>query len=402
MFFKRAPRERLDRVIKLYLAYKFFGALYFTYPIFYEFASRTITPVQVGMFFSVIAMCGLIADIPTAIVADKRSRKFSALVGVGLLAVAPVAVLVGTSFPMYIVAALFYGLGGAFMSGTLESLVYDHKNVTKAMYRRVNAFEITYGQAGILVSAACGGVLFSISHGAPFVTQAATGIICVVLIALMQEQYKESHVRSVVSSRKHFSQSLKHLLATPYLRVIVLMGVVFSVMLGMCIQFVNEAAMIEHGMQGAVRGFLVSGAGVATLIILNFFLLRWLKSDAARILYLGCGAAVAYVCMSLGSLPLFLLGYLMWCCLNVTSSFIRVMIQDHIPGSHRSTIMSSFKTLAVLVGLGASTGTGILVQWAHTPRAAYALFASIAFVILLPCALWLTAHLKKLESEVSL
>jgi hypothetical protein len=223
-------------------------------------------------------------------------------------------------------------------------------------------------------------------------------MVCVVLIVCMQEQYKESHVRSVVSSRKHFAQSLKHLLATTYLRVIVLMGVVFSVMLGMCIQFVNEAAMIEHGMQGAVRGFLVSGAGIATLIILNIFLLRWLKSDAARILYLGCGATVAYVCMSLGYLPLFLLGYLTWCCLNATSSFIRVMIQDRIPGSHRSTIISSFKTLAVLVGLGASTGTGILVQWAHTPRAAYVLFAGIAFGVLLPCAFWLITHPKGLAS----
>lgn len=208
-------------------------------------------------------------------------------------------------------------------------------------------------------------------------------------------------MRPVASHSQHFIQSMKYLVATPYLRVIVLMGVIFSVMLGMCIQFVNEAAMIEHGFQAAARGFLVSGAGVATLIILNLFLLKVLRGDIERIVYLGGGAVVAYALMSAGAPWLFLSGYLLWCCLNATSSFIRVMIQDQIPGSHRSTILSSFKTLAILIGLGASTGTGLLVQWTHTPRAAYALFAGIAFAVLLPCAIWLVVRLKNQEAALA-
>jgi hypothetical protein len=119
-------------------------------------------------------------------------------------------------------------------------------------------------------------------------------------------------------------------------------------------------------------------------------LLKTVKGEIERILYLAGGAAIAYVLMSLGSMPLFLLGYLVWCCLNATSSFIRVMIHDRIPGSHRSTIMSNFKALAILVGLGASTATGLLVQWAGTPRAAYAVFAAISCLGLIPCAYWLS------------
>jgi MFS family permease len=403
MYFKRAygawfnGLDRLDHVVRLHLACKFVGALYFVYPIFYQFTSQTITPIEVGLFFSITSLCNFIADIPSSILADTYSRKAVALVGVALLTIAPFVVLLADSFTLFIVAAAFYGMGGACMNGATEALVYDHKNVSKAAFRRVNALEMTFGQAGILVSAAVGGVMFAANHAAPFVAQVLAGLTWFVLLACMREQNKAGHAKAAVSYRRHLAQSLWHLLATPYLRVLVFMGVTFSVMLGMCIQFVHEAAMIEHGLHSTARGFLISGAGFATILILNTFLLRALKSDTARILYIALGSCVAYLLMGFGGMPLFLAGYLLWCCLNITSPFIRLIIHGHIPGSHRATILSSFKALAVLVGLGGSTGTGLLVQWAHTPRVAYMLFGLIALCVLVPCAVWLVAHRNEVE-----
>lgn len=397
MFFKKhtADEERLDRVAKLYLAYKFFSNLFFAYPIFYQFAQQAITPLQVGIFFSVIGIVGFIAEIPTGVIADKYGRKLSGLVGMAILSLAPLIIFFGHTFASYLVAACFYGLGRALLSGALESLVYDHKNVSKAVYRRVNTLEITFGQSGILVSAAVGGLLFSFHESLPFIIEAASGVACFIVIALMQEQNKDDHVIPTASHRQHFVESMKHLFATSYLRVLVLIGVTFSVMLGMCIQFVNEAAMIEHGLQPEIRGFLISGAGIATLIILHFVIFKFIKGDIGRVIYLMGGAAAAYIFMSLGSLPLFLVGYLVWCCLNATSAFIRVMVHDRIPSSHRSTIMSNFKALAILVGLGASMATGLLVQQSGTPRSAHVVFGTISCVVLLPCAYWLTKHLRK-------
>lgn len=390
-----SSKRRLDRVGILYLAVKFFGTLYFTYPIFYGYASHFITPIQVGLFFSVTGIAGFIAEIPTGIIADKYSRKYSGLFGTTMALLAPLIVFFGHTFSAYLIAALFYGVGRAFLNGTLDSLVYDHKNITKAAYRRINTLEMTFGQAGILTSAAIGGVLFSLNQSLPFITEAAAGLICIVLISFMQERHKEGYKKPTASHGKHFIQGVQYLLATPYLRVIVFMGVIYSVMLGMCIQFVNEATMIEHSFQPTARGFLIGGAGVATLVILNLFLLRVLKSDMVRIIYMGFGAAIAYALMSLNSMPVFLMGYLLWCCLNATSSFTKQILQDQIPGSHRSTILSSFKTLAIFIGFGASTATGLIVQWGHTPRVAYALFAVISLIVLVPCVFWLVRHLRK-------
>lgn len=396
MFLKKrtGAHGRLDRVAKLYLAYKFLAALYFTYPIFYQFATQTITPIQIGLFFSAIGIIGFLAEIPTGVIADKHGRKLSGLTGMAILSIAPLIIFFGHTFPAYLVAAIFYGLGRALLSGALESLVYDHKSSSKKMYRKVNALEISFGQAGILAGAALGGLLFSVNPSLPFITEAAIGMFCVFLIALMDEQNGTDFVKPTASHREHFVQSMKYLFATPFLRVLVFMGVTFSVMLGMCIQFVNEATMIEHGFQPEVRGYIISAAGVVTLVILHFVILKLIKSDIARIIYIAGGAAVAYLIMSLHGASLFLLGYLIWCCLNATSSFIRVMLHDRIPGSHRATVISNFKALATLLGIAASTATGLLVQKAGTPRAAYLVFGVIACCILVPSSYWLIAHLR--------
>ena len=392
MSFIGARGVQLDRVVKLYLVSKFVGALYFVYPIFYQFASQTITPTEVGLFFSINSLCNFIADIPTSILADKYIRKTITLIGAALLTIAPWVVLQAHSFALFIVAAVLYGLGGACMNGALEALIYDHKNVSKAAFRRVNALEMTCGQAGILVSAAVGGAMFAANQAVPFFAQVLAGLIWLVTLAYIQEQNKVDYTKSQASYQRHLAQSLRHLLATPYLRALVLMGVTFSVMLGMCIQFVNEAAMIKNGIGPASRGFLIASAGLITILALHTFLLRLLTTDVGRILYMAFGALAAYLCMGISSLPFFLAGYVLWSCLNTTSSFIRLMIHDRIPGSHRATIMSSFKGLAVLIGLGGSSATGLLIQWAHTPRAAYAAFGLIALFVLVPCALWLLAH----------
>lgn len=395
VFSKRPKRERLSRVAKLYVAYKFLNALYFTYPIFYQFALQTITPVQVGIFFSFIGVVGFIAEIPTGVIADKHGRKTSGLVGVAMLGFAPLLVFFGHTFAAYLGAAVLYGMGRAFLSGALESLVYDHKSTSRTAYRKINALEISAGQTGILTSAALGGLLFSAGQGMPFIAEAIAGLVCFGLVLCMDEQRQADAPKPAMSHRKHFTESMQHLFATAHLRVTVLMGTIFSVMLGMCIQFVNEAAMIELGFSPDTRGLVIAGAGVATLGLLHFVILKKIKTDSQRIAYIILGSVAAYLLMGISGLPFFLVGYLIWCCLNATSSFIRIMIHDRIPGSHRATIMSNCKALAILVGLGSSTATGLLVQWAGTPRAAYAVFGIIAWCALLPSGIWLMAQNKK-------
>lgn len=397
MFFRRLIRsnERFDRVAKLYLATEFLGALYFAWPIFYGFASQALSPAQIGVFFSVLGIIQFVAEVPTGVVADKYSRKLSGIVGTIIALVAPLIIFFGHNFPWYLVAALFYGVGRAFLSGSLDSLVYDHKNVSKEAFRRVSILDVTFSQAAGIASAAAGGLLYSLHPSLPFLAETLAGVICLVVILQMQEDRRNEYTAPSGSYVRHFAGGIRYLLATRYLRIVVLMGVTFSVMLRLCTQFVNEAAMIEHGLQPSARGLLIAGSSVITLVILNLVVLRVLKQDRAKVLFMGFGAVVVFALLSVNVGWVFLGAYLFWNLLLTTQSpFTKPLIHDGLPGSHRSTAMSGYSALVSLIGFGGSALIGVLIQRAHTSRAAYIFFATISLVVLVPCALWLANHLK--------
>jgi MFS family permease len=390
--------ERLDRVAKLYLASRFFGVLYFAWPIWYGFATQAITPVQVGIFFSALGVIQFLAEVPTGVVADKHSRKLSALIGTAILIAAPLVVYFGHDFTAYMVAALLYGIGRAFISGSLDSLVYDHKNVSKEAYRHISGLEVTLTSTAGILSVAAGGLLFSLHESLPFIAEAIAGGICLVLIWLMQESKNDEHTTPADSYVRHFWKGIKLLLATRYLQVIVLMAIPLWVMLRICIQFVNEAALIEHGFEPSARGLLLAVASIVTLLSLHFFLFKVFKHDRGRILFLGLGAAVTFMLMGLQVVGIFLLGFLFWnWLLGTHGAFIKPILQDNLPSSHRSTAMSGFAALVSLVGFGGSALIGWLVEITHTPRSAYLLFAGISLIVLAPCAVWIAGHLKNQE-----
>jgi MFS family permease len=152
---------------------------------------------------------------------------------------------------------------------------------------------------------------------------------------------------------------------------------------------------IAHGLQPSSRGLLISGASIVTLILLNLVVLRVLKRDHAKVLFMGFGALLAFSLLSINTVWLFLGAYLFWNLLLATQSpFTKPLIHEGLPSSHRSTAMSGYSALVSLIGFGGSSLIGVLVQQANTPRAAYMLFAGISLMVLIPCAIWLAGHLK--------
>jgi hypothetical protein len=202
--------------------------------------------------------------------------------------------------------------------------------------------------------------------------------------------------QSTDSNTKHFLRSIGYLFSTRYLKVIVVMGIATALMLRLCIQFVNEATMIEHGLEPTARGLLIAGASIAALAGLHFLLFKIMHNDRAIILFMGIGTAAAYILLGLQAASIFFAGYIFWSILKAAdSAFISPLLHDHLPSSHRSTAISGFYALITLVTLGSSTTIGWVVEWLGTPRAAYLIFIFISLAVVVPCAIWLSGHIKK-------
>jgi MFS family permease len=108
--------------------------------------------------------------------------------------------------------------------------------------------------------------------------------------------------------------------------------------------------------------------------------------------------------LSISSLPLFIVGFIVFNWISATqSSFIHPILHDSLPSSHRATAMSGYSALIGLVSFGGYFLGGALIQHFDTPRAVYIVIASIFIGIVAPCTIWLASHLKanQLRSEPS-
>lgn len=394
--------RQLHKIAKIYLAIQFCQALYFAWPVFYGFASLALSPLQVGIYFSVYNIMKVLAEVPTDAFADRYGRKLSAMVGALTVIAVPLIMYFGHNFPAYLACALLLAIGNAFMSGSIEAMVYDHPKVSKENFRHVVWLEITFFQVGLITSAAVGGFLYAAHPSLPFFGEALAWTTAFLLILMLPNSKPTDSDRAAESYGRYFKTGLRHLLASKYLRIVVLSGVLVAVIMTACIEFVNEATMISYGLEPSQRGLLIAGVKVLALIVINLILLKLLRKDRARLLFIGMAGTAIFALLSIEALAAFFIGFVLFNWLSATQySFFKPMIHDHLPSSHRATAISGFSALTGFVAFGGNALFGALIEYFKTPRAVYMVSAGIFIVIVVPCIVWLAAHLKQEEAPAA-
>ncbi len=379
----------LPKITKLYLARSFFGALFFTWPIWYGFASEQLTATQVGLYFSVVYITQLVGEIPTGIFADKFGRRKSALIGASILPAAPLILYLGHSFEAYLIAAFLYGISGAFLSGSLDSLMYDDRKVDPSLFRKVSMYDVTLFQSGLITSALLGGFLYQLNTFLPFLFESLAGVGSLLLIMKMSEQHisQESIVLQSGKYLPYLKDGFKYLLATKELYYFVGAYLLFTVAITASIEFVNEANMIGYGIAPAWRGVAISATKILNLLLLNIVIYKFIKSDQIKILFISTVSIIVFGLFLVPNIQLFLLTYIFFNWISASrSAFLNPMIHDKIPSSHRATTMSSLSALIGITSLALYPLAGWLMENFRQPRTAYALF--FIMVVIASVSMW--------------
>jgi MFS family permease len=365
------------RSAKLYLLSQFLLAGYYTWPFWYGFASQTITPTQFGIYLAVFYIVGLIAEIPTGAFADNYGRRLSGAIGAFCGVIMPLVIYFGENFSAFIVGAIIAGIGGAFTSGSLESLVHDLPEMTKETYRRVMIHDTFFWQSGLIISTALGGFMYTTRSAIPFFTQSISFLLATIVILRMSSDklikksvsktYGQKLIKYLSTNKKGFS----HLFEITDIRPLIIFGVTLNVIMWMCIEYLNEAAMISYSIPPEFRGLLLSGTKIIALLILNLFVLRTIKSDKQKLVYLLLMTLSVLSLFSFGTKSMFLLGFLGFNLISaVNSNFIRPIIHDHIDSKWRATAISSYSFVsniaqaisAVIIGISLQSNGVLFVQ----------------------------------------
>lgn len=120
---------------------------------------RGLSLLQISTIESVVIGTIFLAEVPTGVLADRIGRKWSVAAATFFLMCAELLFLFSRSYPAYLVVAVLTGTGFAFMSGAMESLVYDslppedRANAMKQVMGRVGS----WGQIAFFLSPIIGG-----------------------------------------------------------------------------------------------------------------------------------------------------------------------------------------------------------------------------------------------------
>ncbi len=145
---------KLNRNAKLYLIYRFINSLWFIEASWYFFWGEFLSYSQIGVVFSWLVVLGILAEIPTGVIADKWGRKASVILGTILLTLGGIVNSVTRFGWELVIGTSLMSIGRAFISGALEAMVYDsmkkdrlEKSWDKLMNTRIQLSLVAYSTA---------------------------------------------------------------------------------------------------------------------------------------------------------------------------------------------------------------------------------------------------------------
>ena len=213
---------------KVYLYYSLFSNLLIIGPIIVPFLLfKGLTYSQIMLLQSIAAIAVVIFEVPTGSIADKTSRKLSLGLGILFGFLGLLIYTVFSSFFIFVIAEIFFGLGMTFKSGADYALLYESfaANGRKKDYQKIEVQAQSLIFIGQAVGSIISGFTYKISPYIPFIISLFNLIIAglVSFCFIEKERLKSEHKYLV-----HVFRSLNIAYKTPR----ILWAVLFAVLIG--------------------------------------------------------------------------------------------------------------------------------------------------------------------------
>lgn len=221
--FKAIGIARHNINARIYLIYSFLQSLWFIEAVWYFYWSRFLTFSQIGIVFSCLVILGLVAEIPTGYIADRYGRKNSVLGGTILLFLGAVLMTSATSAVLLVTGLTVMSMGRAFISGSLEAIVYDDlKSSGKHnLWDSLQSTSIQISLVAYILAVPIGGFLYNIHFRLPNLLEAISMFLSIFVALKLRDgatqhgllEERSTNLRELlVGFRELFSKRL-----TPYL-----------------------------------------------------------------------------------------------------------------------------------------------------------------------------------------
>ena len=253
-----------------------------------------LSAVDIGINAAVLYATVLIVDIPSGLLADRWSRKYTILLSTLMLIASTYIFSISTTLPMYLIGSVIFGLYWALSSGTYEATMYD----SLVEHHRQRAYDKHQGRArglffiGIAASSILSGYIVNlVGLRETFVLSLIAPFLTLVPILLIHEP---THYKHEIDTRLalHIKRALRLIRAQP-------------VITQLAIFFIFEGLL--HNTQGELGGLYYIGLGLSAVAMSWLGAGKWAADALGQFLAPYIGQQRAWILLPLGFVSYFLI-----------------------------------------------------------------------------------------------
>lgn len=357
--------------------YRFFDELIFIYPMYlFMMQDYGLNFFQISMLLSVWSITTLVLEYPSGVIADKFCRKNILCFAQSMRCFGLFLWLLYPSYEGFLIGFIFWGISGAFNSGTFEALLYeyleDHKKVNE--FTRYSGYMNAIGLIGTFLAAV--GATLTVKLGYSFALMIS---IAALLISTGAIYFVPSKLSNETRNDK---ASLGFLLipveSTNVFRLLIFISATLALMktLEEYIPVLGENIGINHHQIGYFVAVLSGTQAMASSIahrFKNFSIYRLYSMMFANSLIL----IAATLTLHSSSIYLLLVFFFIF---KIFEIVIEGKIQKQIPNSMRATMGSIKNLFSEVVTIMLLLSFGYIVDQ-FSKKLAFIALAILTFII---------------------
>lgn len=354
-------RSNVSRVVLL----TFFARLHF-----YIHASslflqdRGLSLFEVNVIDSIVLLSVFVAEVPTGILADRMGRKWAIITGLLLHATGELLVVFGYSFGAFALMGAMIGVGFAFQSGALESLVYDtlpQEDRESAMKRAMGSIGGA-GDLGFVLSPLLGSLIVAQLAQEQFALAIVLTAGSIFVAACIAFTLHEPHTDYQIAGTppQAILRSGLAVLRTSRALWRITLAVIFTTTFGGMLIALAPPHLVAHNAPTFLIGASLAGGSLLAIFTQKYAykLEQWLGRRAGLVVAtLLPGLGYLLLALATQSYSIFVLIMLVHGCAPARLPLLSAYQNTHIHSSSRTTVLSLINMLAKLwIGVGTLLG----------------------------------------------
>ncbi len=158
------------------------------YPVYLIYFQETgLSYLQLSWLLAIWGVAVLLVEVPSGLIADLWSRKWSLVIGMLLKGAGFLVWLVRPDFAGFAVGFMLWGFQEAICTGTTEALLYDmlKDSEEESRFVEISGKGVFVGRIGVVVSVLLGGWVFSVAPALVMVASAVSMAVAALCAGLL-------------------------------------------------------------------------------------------------------------------------------------------------------------------------------------------------------------------------